>query len=94
MLKNSLHRQIALILIIIVISITIATPIIDQYKANWITGSVVLFFGLTAIFLQGMLTLAMWNVENKVLKMILLFICMAITIFMIYGFINFVFYCS
>ena len=79
---------------VVLFMLTVSTYILDQYKENWVCGSLLLLFELIAMGLQVILNYITWSFKNKKLKLILLAVSVGLLAFIVWGFINFNMHCS
>jgi uncharacterized membrane protein len=81
-------------LTVVLLALTIMTYFLDQNKANWVCGPVLLLMELIALGLQTVLTVSIWKTTSKKTKFILLTLSILIIGFITYGFVNFNLNCS
>ena len=72
----------------------ILTIILDQKKANWVCGPVLMLFEFVFLAIQIIICLSSWNSENVRTKKRYLFCSILIFAFITYSFINFNLKCS
>lgn len=72
----------------------VLTIILDQKKANWVCGPVLMIFEFVFFAIQIIICLTSWNSENMRTKKKYLFCSFIIFAFITYSFINFNLKCS
>lgn len=91
------NREIDILVIglaVILLILTILTYILDQKKANWICGPVLLLMEFIALCFQTLLSVLIWKTKKQKIKVTLLVLSIFIVVFITFGFVNFTYNCT
>ena len=74
--------------------ITITTFILSEQRSNWLCGPALLFFELIALVIQSILNIWVWMNFKYSIKIIFSITSLIILLFVLAGFLQFLFRCS